>query len=302
MQFATGQHRLQQIACIHTTFRLTCTHDGVQLIDKENNFAIGVLHFIQNSLQSLFELTPILGTGDEGTHIQRENGTVLKTLRYILFDDSLCKTFRNGRFTNTGFTDQNRIVLCLSGQDPNHIPDLLVSADYRVLLLFPCPFDKIRTVFFKGIIGSFRIVGGNSLVSANTLQRFQSSLLCNAVHIEQPFHAISCTFQQSKENMLHRYEFIVHDLCLILCRCKCGIRIRRDIEPVSFPASADARQFVQFCYGGRFKAFYRNIHLFKQLRDQASLLAQKGNKQMDLFQLGISVLHSQLLSTLHGLQ
>ena len=102
--------------------------------------------------------------------------------------------------------------------------------------------------------------------------------------------------------MLYRYEFIVHDLRLILCRSKCGIRIRRDIEPVCFSASADARQLVQFCYGGRFKAFHRNIHLLQQLRDQAALLPKKGNKQMDLFQLGISVLHSQLLSTLHGLQ
>ena len=49
---------------------------------------------------------------------------VFQAVRNIAPDDTLSQTFYSGCFTNTGFTDQNRIVFRLTGKDTDHVTDL----------------------------------------------------------------------------------------------------------------------------------------------------------------------------------
>ena len=50
VQLAPGQHRLQEVAGIHAALGLAGTHNGVQLIDEQQNFALGLLDLVQNGL------------------------------------------------------------------------------------------------------------------------------------------------------------------------------------------------------------------------------------------------------------
>ena len=50
VQFAAGQHRLQQIASVHSAVGLARAHDGVQLIDKEDDLALRLLDLVQHAL------------------------------------------------------------------------------------------------------------------------------------------------------------------------------------------------------------------------------------------------------------
>ena len=73
-QLATSQCRLQNIGGIHGTLAATGTHKGMYLVDKKNYLAIGFVYLAYHTLQSLFKLAFVFGTGYQSTHVQRVNG------------------------------------------------------------------------------------------------------------------------------------------------------------------------------------------------------------------------------------
>ena len=77
VQLAPGQHGLQQIARIHATFGLSGAHDGVQLIDEQQDLAIGLLYFVENGFEPLLEFAPVFGAGHQRAHIQGEDALIL---------------------------------------------------------------------------------------------------------------------------------------------------------------------------------------------------------------------------------
>jgi hypothetical protein len=64
VQFSARQHRLQQIASVHRSFGFARADHGVQLVDEEDDLAVGLLHLFQNGLEPLLELTAELRAGD----------------------------------------------------------------------------------------------------------------------------------------------------------------------------------------------------------------------------------------------
>ena len=166
VQFTSGKHRLKHISCIHRTVCLTGSDDRMKFIDKKNDLSVTVLHFFQNGFQTLLEFTTILRSCYQCSHIQRKDCLIFQTFRYISADDSLCKSFYNCSLTYTRFTDQHRVILCLTGQDTDHIADLFISSNDRIQFLVSCFLNKILAVFIQCIISCFRIVRSNSLISS----------------------------------------------------------------------------------------------------------------------------------------
>ena len=165
MQFTSGKHRLKHISCIHRTVCFTCSYNRMKFIDEKNDLSVTVLHFFQNGFQTFLEFTTILRSCYQCSHIQRKDCLIFQSFRYISADDSLCKSFYNCSFTYTRFTDQHRVIFCLTGQDTNHITDLFITSDDRIQFLVSCFFNKILTVFIQCIISCFRIVRSYSLIS-----------------------------------------------------------------------------------------------------------------------------------------
>ena len=114
VEFTSRQHRLQHIAGIHSTFTLAGPNDRVKLINEKNNVSIAIFYFLKNRFQTFLKFTTILRTGNKRSHIQSENLLILQSFRHITTNDSLCKAFHGRRFTDTGFTNQNRIILRLA--------------------------------------------------------------------------------------------------------------------------------------------------------------------------------------------
>ena len=166
MQFTSGKHRLKHISCIHCTVCLTGSDDRMKFIDKKNDLSVTIFHFFKNGFQTFLEFTTILRSCYQCSHIQRKDCLIFQSFRYISADDSLCKSFYNRSFTYTRFTDQHRVILCLTGQDTNHITDLFITSDDRIQFLISCFLNKILAVFIQCIISCFRIVRSNSLISS----------------------------------------------------------------------------------------------------------------------------------------
>ena len=166
VQFASGKHRLKHISCIHRTVCLTGSDDRMKLINEKNDLSVTIFHFFKNCFQTFLEFTTILRSCYQCSHIQRKDCLIFQAFRHISADDSLCKPFYNRSLTYTRFTDQHRVILCLTGQDTNHITDLFITSDDRIQFLVSCFLNKILAVFIQCIISCFRIVRSNSLISS----------------------------------------------------------------------------------------------------------------------------------------
>ena len=184
VQFAACQHRLQHVAGIHRTLGLAGTDDRMQLIDKEQDLAVRLLDFIEDGFQPFLKLAAVLGTRNQRAHIQRENLLVFQRCGYIPLGDSLRETFDYRRLADAGLTDQHRVVLGLSRENPDDISDFIITADHRINLLRLRLRDKLLAEFLQRIISIFRIVRCDLLAAADSLQRLQKSVLCNVKILE----------------------------------------------------------------------------------------------------------------------
>jgi hypothetical protein len=109
----------------------------MQFIDHQDNFTGRTLDFLDGRLESFLEFPPEAAASDHGAQVQRNNACAGENLRHIVGSDLLRQTFHNGGLADTGFADQNRVVLGAPGQDLDHAHDLVISPDDRVQLAFP---------------------------------------------------------------------------------------------------------------------------------------------------------------------
>ena len=98
VQLTPGQHGLQEVARIHGALGLAGAHDGVQLVNEENDAALGLPHLVEHGLQPLLKLAAVFGPGDEGTHVQGEDGLVLQRAGHVALHDPLGQALGDGRF------------------------------------------------------------------------------------------------------------------------------------------------------------------------------------------------------------
>ena len=70
MQFPSCKQRFQHITRIHGTIGLACSHDQMQLINKQNNLSFALSDLFQNCFQTLFKFTSVFGSCHQSTHIQ----------------------------------------------------------------------------------------------------------------------------------------------------------------------------------------------------------------------------------------
>ena len=167
VQLAPCKHGFKHISGVHCAFRFACAHNSVKLVDKENDLAFALAHILQHGFESLFKLTSVFCPRYQGAHIEGEYLLVLEAFRHIALGNTLRKSFYDRGLTYAGLTDQNRVVLGLSGQDADHIPDLRVSADNRIKFLISCLSDEFLAVLSQSVIGRFGVICCNSLIASH---------------------------------------------------------------------------------------------------------------------------------------
>ncbi len=128
------QCRFHNIGRIHASRCTTGTNQGVYLINKNDDIWI-LLKFLQQCPDTFFKLSTIFCTGNNGSHIKTYQTFVKQHRRSLSPDYHLCQSFNNCAFTDTWFSNENRIILLSTPQDFDHTEHLLVSTDYRVKLV-----------------------------------------------------------------------------------------------------------------------------------------------------------------------
>ena len=86
----------------------------MQFVDKEDDFAFAFFDFRQNRFKAFFEFTAEFSAGDEGAHVEGEDGFVFESLGDVSVNDSLSESFGNGGFAHAGFAYEDGVIFGFS--------------------------------------------------------------------------------------------------------------------------------------------------------------------------------------------
>ena len=155
MQLTTGQCRLNQVGGIHRTFRRTSTNKSMHFVNKQNDFASGILNFLEHRFQAFLKFTAIFRASDQGTHIKRHQLFVLQAFGDVAIHNAQRQTFGNRGLTDTGFTDQHRVILSPARQHLHRAANFFVATNDRVDLTLLGGLRQIACIFGQGVITIF---------------------------------------------------------------------------------------------------------------------------------------------------
>ena len=166
LNFSPAEGRLQDVGGVHASLGIPRTHNGVHLVNNQNYIAQGP-HFVDQSFDSRLKLSSELGAGHKGGQIQKLNLLILQLVGHLPRHDPLSKSFGNGRFAHTRFTDQTGIVLLMAAENLHKTGKLPVSADDPTQFPLPGFIGQIsavqRQILPLLILFPFLLVGGRSL-------------------------------------------------------------------------------------------------------------------------------------------
>ena len=89
VQFAASKRRLQQIRRVHGSFAGPRADNRVQFIDEHDDLAVAVLDLLQHGFEPIFKLASVLGAGNEGSQVQREDALVFQVGRNVAQHDAV---------------------------------------------------------------------------------------------------------------------------------------------------------------------------------------------------------------------
>ena len=117
-QLPAGQRGLEHVGRVHRPFGRAGSDQRVQLVDEEDDRALGLLDLLENGLEPVLELAPVLGAGDHRAEIERHDAFVLQALRNVAHVDAAGQALDDRRLADARLPDQDRIVLRSSGRGP----------------------------------------------------------------------------------------------------------------------------------------------------------------------------------------
>ena len=164
-QLAAGEHRLQQVGGVDGAFGGAGTDDGVELVEEEDDLAVGVLDFGEDGLQPLLEFAAVLRTGEQCADVEGDHATVTQALGHVAGDDALGEAFDDRGLADAGLTDQHRVVLGPAREHLDHAAHFFVAADDRVELAALGVDGQVAAVLLERLDLVFGI-GGVDLVRA----------------------------------------------------------------------------------------------------------------------------------------
>ena len=302
VQLAAGQHGLEQVARIHRAVGLARADDGVQLIDEEDDLALGLLDLVEDALQAFLKLAAVFCTCDQRTHVQTEHGMILQVFGHISAFDPLRQPLGDGGLTDTGLTDQHGVVLAFAGQDTDDIANFRIASDYRVKLMRLCHFDKVLAILFQGVVGVLRVITRDPLIATHRTQLLHKFLGCDAESLEYFTGSLAGPLQNTEEYMLYADVFILHLLGLLLGGVEGAVQIVGDVNFLRVTARAGhAGQRLNLLQGRLGKGIGVNAEGLQQLRDKPVLLLGKGGQQMLLLHRVVGIFHRDALCSLQSL-
>ena len=130
---------LEDVGGINGAFGGAGAHHGVELIDKQNDLGRS-FGLVENLLEALFELTAVLGAGDDRGQIEHHEPLAQQHLGHLFGDDALGQALGDGGFADAGLTDEHRVVLGAAAENRDNAANLRLAAHHGIELVLRWPW------------------------------------------------------------------------------------------------------------------------------------------------------------------
>ena len=149
LQLPPGQHGLQDAGGINGPLCRAGSHDGVELVHKQDGAAVPH-KLLQKGLEPLLKVAPVLGARHKAGHIQRQQPPSLQHPGHIPAGDALGKALGKGRFAHARLPHQTGVILLAAAQDLHHPVQLRIPAEHRVQLAVHRAAGQVAAILIAG--------------------------------------------------------------------------------------------------------------------------------------------------------
>ena len=182
----------------------------MQLVDEQDDLALGAGDLLEDCLEPLLELAPVLGASDKRAEVERDDATLLQPLGHVAADDSLRETLGDRRLANARFSDEDGVVLGAAREHLDDAPNLLVTSDDGVELAGARGLGEVTAVLLERLILALGVLIGHALVAADIGHGLVETLAADAVGLEKRARlAADRVVQHGNQEMLGRDEFVL---------------------------------------------------------------------------------------------
>ncbi|MNX20474.1 hypothetical protein D3C86_504190 [compost metagenome] len=249
----------------------------MQFVDEQNDLPFLLRQFVEQRFQALFELTAILGTGNQRAHVQREQTLAFKAVRDFAVDDALGQTFGNRGFTHTRLTDQHRVVLGAALQNLNGATNFVVTANHRIKLAVFGALGQVDGVFIQRLPRLFVVGVVYRFAATQVVDRVFQGLLAHAL-AEQQLAELAVLVHCGEQHQFAGDELVALLLGQTVSLIEQARQILRHVDVAG--RVLDFRELVEL-FGQLFtQAVDVEAHLHQQGLDRAALLFEQGLHQV----------------------
>ena len=184
VQLAARQGGLQDVARVHGALGGAGAHDGVQLVDEQDDAAVGLLDLLEHALEAVLELAAVLGAGHERAHVKLHELLVLEGGGHVSGDDALGQALDDGRLANARLADEDRVVLRAAREHLDGAANLLHTPDDRVEFALAREVGHIAAVALEGLELGLGVLARHALVTAKVVVGVLDALARDARGLE----------------------------------------------------------------------------------------------------------------------
>ena len=281
-QLAPGQHRLQQVGGIDGAFGGAGSDDRVQLVEEEDDLALGLLDLGEHRLQPFLELPSVFRAGEQRADVEGDHAALAQALGHVSGDDSLRQPLHDRRLADAGVADQDRVILGAAREDLDHAADLLVAPDHRVELVLLGLGGEIAAEFLQrlhAVLGVRRGDAARSCASATAFSSESRSGRTSASPELSRLRAIEDV--PDRDVLVAAFRHLGLGLLERLDQRRGRPRLRRVL-------AAQPRQRIEGLARSRCDRRHVRAELLQDRHDQAAWLLEQRHQQVGRGHLGVS--------------
>ena len=209
VELAAGERGLEDIACVHGALGGARAHDRVELVDKENHLAVGLLDLFEHSFKAILELTAVLGTGHKRAHVELDEVAVAQGARHVARNDALGDALHDGGLAHARLADEHGIVLGAAAQHLNGATDLVGTADHRVELAGAREVADVAAILLERLELRLAVGRGHAVVAPELRVHLLNAVLGGTGVPEDPASLV-LALGKSHEQVLGGHKAVLH--------------------------------------------------------------------------------------------
>ena len=209
VQVAAGKRRLEDVAGIHGALGGARAHNGVELIDEQDDLALGLLYLLEHGLQAVLELAAVLGAGDQRAHVELDEVTVAQRARHVAGHDTLGDALDDGRLADARLANEHGVVLGAAGQDLDGTTDLVGTADDRVELAGAGQVADVATVLLQRLKLGLVLGRRHAIIATQLLVNLLDALLGDA-GVAQHAARLALVLGKRHQQVLGHHKAVAH--------------------------------------------------------------------------------------------